>query len=148
MPEIRFYHLTRGGIMSALPQLLGKGLQSGRRIIVRVADDKAAEKIATDLWAFDKESFLPHGTKSDGHAADHPIWITPGNDNPNGATMLLTLGAPDPIVTDGFDLICDVFDGADEMALTAARARWAALKDADITRAYYQQTDSGWEKKA
>lgn len=148
MTEVRFYHITRGGVATALPQLISKGLQTGRRIVVRVADDVTAEKIANDLWTFDPDTFIPHGTKSDGNAALQPVWITPASDNPNNANMLLAVGANDYGTIDNIELICDLFDGNDDANVTAARARWKTLQAAGHTLTYWQQGETGWEKKA
>lgn len=147
MPEIRFYHLNRTSLRDALPQLLNKAIGGGKRVIVRVADDVATEKLAGELWTYHPDTFLPHGTKSDGFAEMQPIWITPKNDNPNGATTILMLAPYTPEDMAGYDLICDVFDGADDDALTAARARWKELKDTGLNPTYWQQSDKGWEKK-
>jgi DNA polymerase-3 subunit chi len=40
-----------------------------------------------------------------------------------------------------------MFDGNDEAALAAARARWKAAKEAGHTLTYWQQTEKGWEKR-
>jgi DNA polymerase-3 subunit chi len=45
-------------------------------------------------------------------------------------------------------MCCEIFDGRDEDAVTAARSRWKSYKDAGHTLAYYQQNDMGrWEQK-
>ena len=47
------------------------------------------------------------------------------------------------------DYFYDLFDGNDEEAVSAARARWKRAKDAGHTLAYWQQSESGgWVKKA
>ena len=48
-----------------------------------------------------------------------------------------------------FDLVCELFDGRDEAAVTAARSRWQSYKDAGHDLTYWQQTERGsWEQKA
>jgi DNA polymerase-3 subunit chi len=43
--------------------------------------------------------------------------------------------------------VCEIFDGSDEDAVTAARARWKTLKESGHDLAYWRQTESGgWEK--
>jgi len=44
--------------------------------------------------------------------------------------------------------VLDLFDGGDDAALAAARARWKAAKAAGHELAYWQQGARGWEKKA
>ena len=42
-----------------------------------------------------------------------------------------------------------IFDGRDEAALTSARARWKALKEAGADLAYWRQSAEGsWEQAA
>lgn len=148
MTEIRFYHLQTKTLEQALPELLTKALASGRRIVVRTSGKAATEALDVHLWTYRDDSFLPHGSARDGHAARQPVWLTEGTDNPNGADMLvLTEGAAAEGI-EAFALCCDVFDGADDGAVAAARRRWKAVKDSDHEITYWQQTEKGWEKKA
>jgi DNA polymerase-3 subunit chi len=148
MTEVRFYHLLTRTVDQALPEILQKGLGAGHRIVVRTRDDAEAEKLAAHLWTFREDSFLPHGTKKDGHADKQPIWITPGTDTPNSATMAVILNGA-PLEPDApFTLCCDLFDGNDEAATAAARVRWKTYKDLNFSLAYWQQTDKGWVQKA
>lgn len=148
MTEIRFYHLQTRGVDQALPEILQKALGAGHRIVVRTKDAAETERLNQHLWTWRPDSFLPHGSAKDGHAADQPIWLTPGDDNPNGAKVLMTTCGALPEAPDDFILCCDLFDGRDETALTAARARWKALKDSGHSLTYWQQTEKGWEQKA
>ncbi len=148
MTEIRFYHLTLRGVDQALPEILQKAHAAGHRIVVRARDAADAERLNQLLWTWKADSFLPHGTAKDGHAADQPIWLTAGDDNPNNATVLVvTAGqtATDPIA---YTLCCDLFDGRDDAQIAAARTRWQHYKDAGHTLTYWQQGERGWEQKA
>jgi DNA polymerase-3 subunit chi len=91
---------------------------------------------------------LPHGTAKDGFAADQPVWLSEHDENPNGAAFLfLTDGATSARLGD-FERCFELFDGNDEAAVAAARARWAALKAQGHTLTYWQQTDAGaWERR-
>ncbi len=40
MTEIRFYHLTRATLETALPQMLEKTLERGQRAVVRVGSQE------------------------------------------------------------------------------------------------------------
>ncbi len=148
MTDIRFYHLQTKSIDQALPELLTKALAAGHRVLVRCADKTAVETLNDQLWTFRPDSFLPHGSAKDGHAARQPVYLTESDDNPNNANVLILAGgsaADDPAP---FALCCDVFDGRDESALAAARARWKAWSAAGHAVTYWQQTEKGWEKKA
>lgn len=146
--EVRFYHLVRSSMESALPAILSKAIGTGQRVVVKTADAAAAEILADQLWSFDEQSFLPHGTKKDGHAARQPIWLTPGDDNPNGATILILTGGAATEKTADFTLCCEMLDGNDEAQVAAAREKWKVYKEAGYAVTYWKQTDTGgWEKK-
>ena len=84
MTEVGFYHLTRSTLDEALPRLLEKAYAAGNRVLVRVGDPERLELLNRALWTYGKESFLPHGTRSDGFAEDQPIYLTTQVENPNG----------------------------------------------------------------
>lgn len=151
MTEIRFYHLTTKPLEQALPEILGKALSTGRRAVIKAPDDKSVEALNTHLWTYSPDSFLPHGSKKDGKefAPDQPIWLTSDNDNPNGADLLILTGGAESDKIGDFALCCEMLDGNDDAAVTAARARWKTYKDAGHDLTYWQQTPTGgWEKKA
>ncbi|HET8729159.1 MAG TPA: DNA polymerase III subunit chi [Alphaproteobacteria bacterium] len=148
MTEIRFYHLLRKTLEQALPELLEKCRERGWRAVVVAGSEERVEQMAQHLWTYNERSFLPHGTKRDGEAADQPIWLTDRDENPNGATVLFLTDGATSAQVDAFTLVCDLFDGNDPGALQAARERWKARKDEGHTLAYWQQDDAGrWQEK-
>jgi DNA polymerase-3 subunit chi len=148
VPEIRFYHLTARTLEQALPLLLEKTVQRGWRAVVQLGSEERVEALAGHLWTYARDGFLPHGTARDGFAADQPIWITDRAENPNGATVLFVADGADYDGARPFDLVCDLFDGREEEAVTAARARWARWRTAGFSLVYYQQgTDGAWSEK-
>lgn len=147
MTDIRFYHLDRQSLEQVLPSLLSRALDQGHRIVVKTSDEKQAERLNETLWVYDPNSFLPHGTAKDGFADKQPVWITVSDENPNNADLLvLTQGTQSPAIAD-FKLCCEMLDGNDEQAVSAARTRWKAYKDAGHSVTYWQQSAKGWEKK-
>jgi len=149
MTEVRFYHLTTAPLERALPQLLEKTLQRSKRALVLASSEERVEALASHLWTYDDRSFLPHGTRVDGHAHDQPIWLATDPANPNGAHYLfLTDGARVESV-DGFELCALLFDGGDPQAVAAAREDWRRLKAAGHQLTYWQQDEAGrWHRKA
>lgn len=146
MTEIRFYHLLTTTLERALPQLLEKVLARGDRAVVVAGSDERVAALDTALWTYDDRSFLPHGTKQDGHAGEQPVWLTATPENPNGAKVLiLTDGATaDPA---GWSLVLEIFDGNSDEAVAAARARWQAHKDGGHDLTYWKQDAAGkWQK--
>ena len=144
MTEIRFYHMTRSSLDKALPELLEKTLQKGWRAVVWAKNNDEITEISSLLWSFKPESFLPHGTKKDGHEAETPIWLTAKAENPNGAQVLFVVDGRPVEAMEGIDLVCDLFDGLDGEAEAAARQRWTAYKKQKHTLAYWKQTENGW----
>jgi DNA polymerase III subunit chi len=145
--EIGFYHLLTTPVDRALPRLLERARAQGYRMVVRAASPDRVEHLNSVLWTYDEASFLPHGSARDGDAANQPIWLTDGNDNPNAATMLVLVDSAEPGDLTPYLRIADLFDGSDEAAVEAARGRWRRLKAAGHTLTYWQQTGAGWEKK-
>jgi DNA polymerase-3 subunit chi len=145
--EIGFYHLLTTPLDRALPRLLERARSQGYRIVVRAASTDRVEHVNAALWTYDEASFLPHGSARDGNAANQPIWLTDGDDNPNAATMLVLVDGAEPGDLTPYSRCADLFDGNDEAALEAARARWRRAKAAGHTLTYWQQTGAGWEKK-
>jgi DNA polymerase-3 subunit chi len=146
MAAIGFYHLTRTNVAGALPALLGRTLAAGERAVVRGTMAEAIEALDASLWLSANPDWLPHGTAASGFSGDQPIWLTTADDVPNGARFLFLIdGASTDLAQ--FDRVFDLFDGNDEAAVKAARARWVAAKAAGHELTYWQQTDRGWSRK-
>lgn len=149
MPEVRFYHLTRGTLESALAVMLPRVLERGQKAVIQLGSQERAEALASYLWTFDDTSFLPHGTEKDGSAERQPIWLTSKDESaPNGAEVLFLGDGADSSHLERYGLCVFLFDGQDEEALSAARERWRALKAAGHDLTYWQQDNEGrWAKK-
>jgi len=149
MTEIRFYHLQRIGLERALPQLLEKTLERGWRAVVMAGSEERVNALNGQLWTYANDSFLPHGTRREGHPELQPVWLTERDENPNDATVLFLVDGADSEQVGGYDLCCDLFDGRDEAAVERARDRWRARKETGHKLTYWQQDESGrWELKA
>lgn len=148
MVEVSFYHLQREPLEQALPKLLEKACERGLRAVVLAGSAERVAALNQRLWTYSREAFLPHGAAEDGHAADQPIFLTTEEENPNGATVLVTVDGVDAGFMSDFERAVDMFDGNDEAALAAARERWKAAKAAGHDVTYWQQGPKGWEKKA
>lgn len=149
MTDIAFYHLTKFSLEQALPKLLEKTLQVEKRAVVQVGSSERADALANELWTYQPDSWLPHGTAKDGHAERQPIWITPDQENPNGAQFVFLCDSAERGDLDSFERCFVVFDGKSDQAVQLARGQWKTFKDAGHDLTYWQQTDTGgWEKKA
>ncbi len=148
MTEIRFYHLTRATLESALPQMLEKTLERGQRAVVRASSEDRVEALTSWLWTYRDRSFLPHGSAKDGHGELQPVWLTDQDERPNGAQVLFLTDGAASARLDDYELCAVLFDGNDEAALAAAREQWRGLKDSDHDLTYWQQDAQGrWEKQ-
>lgn len=144
MSEINFYHLTRSSLEHALPDLLQKTLAKGWRAVVMAGSDERVEALTQHLWTFRADSFLPHGSKKDGHAEQQPIWMTCADERPNEAEVLfLTDGATTARASD-YVRVCNMFDGTNDEAVAAARAQWKKWKAEGHTLSYWKQEEHGW----
>ncbi len=147
MAEVGFYHLTRTPLDQALPRLLGRTLAAGERAVVRCP---AAERVAAldkALWECAEPDWLPHGTEADGDADLQPVWLTATDEAPNGARFLFLVEGAEAADLAPYTRVFDLFDGRDEAAVAAARARWQAARAAGHTLSYLQQGARGWEKR-
>lgn len=149
MTEIGFYHLQRSPLERALPMLLEKVLEAGKRAVVVAGSEERVEQLNGVLWTYRPDSFIPHGSARDGNAEAQPIWLSTTPENPNDAGILVLTDGATADSFDGFERCLEMFDGKDDAAVAAARERWTAYKEAGHEVVYYQQTESGgWEKKA
>lgn len=149
MPDVMFYHLERQGLDEVLPKLLGKTLERGWRAVVQAGSKPRVDAINAALWTFQDDSFLPHGREEDGFPSEQPIYLTTGDETPNGARIRFVVDGAQCQAFDAFDRVVFVFDGADAEAVKRARDDWKAAKAAGCDLTYWQQDRSGkWVKKA
>jgi len=148
--EVLFYHLQRQPLEAVLPTLLEKSLERGWRAVVQAVSHERLSALDDHLWTYRDESFLPHGTDREAHAADQPVVLTTGTGNPNGASIRFLLeGAEIPSDAERYQRMVILFDGSDPQALALAREQWRAVKEAGHEATYWQQDDRGrWERKA
>jgi DNA polymerase-3 subunit chi len=146
--DVKFFHLMRRKTEQALPEIVTKAVErDGLRVVIKTPHADRTAAIDQSLWA-EPLSFLPHGTVYDGSETQQPVFITTEDDNPNGATMLVLTDGVESAMVGKYDLCCEVFEDADEAAVTAARTKWKEYKDKGYTLTYFQQDDDGrWTKK-
>jgi DNA polymerase-3 subunit chi len=149
MAEIGFYHLTRTRLQEALPRLLGRVLATGGRAFVLCAEAERAKALDAALWLAADPDWLPHGLAGGPNDALQPVLLGTEDTAPaNGARFLVLVDGAESARLAEFDRVLDLFDGADEEAVAAARRRWAAAKAAGHALTYWQQGPAGWQKKA
>jgi len=147
MTEIRFYHLTRKSLEQALPELLEKTLERGWRAVVMASSPERVEALTQHLWLYRADSFLPHGNAKDGNAEEQPVWLTVEDERPNNADVLFLTDGASSSHPDDYTRVCELFDGNNETAVAAARARWKNYKASGHDVSYWQQGDRGWSRQ-
>ena len=148
MTEVSFYHLERTPLETALPKLLEKVLAHDWRALVVAASSDRVEALNAALWTYGQRSFLPHGSAADGHAEDQPIFLSTEADNLNGAQVLVLVDGVDVADIEAYERVLDLFDGASEQAVAAARERWRVRAQGGHALTYWQQDEGGgWENK-
>jgi DNA polymerase-3 subunit chi len=146
MTEIGFYHLTRSTLAQALPQLLSRTLAAGQRALVVGSKTAGLDALSAALWA--QPAWLPHGSPAEGDSDLQPIWLSTEAEPLNGARYLFLVEGAETDRIQDYERVFDLFDGNDVDAVAAARLRWKTRKEAGHTLAYWQQTESSWQKKA
>ncbi|MBU2531414.1 MAG: DNA polymerase III subunit chi [Alphaproteobacteria bacterium] len=148
MAEILFYRLERQTLDEVLPTLLERSLQRGWRAVVQAGSPERLEALDNLLWTYRENSFLPHGTKRDGHEALQPIYLTDDDSNPNGATVRFLVEGADLVPPEGYDRLVFLFDGADATALEQARSAWKEARSTMHEATYWRQdADGRWLKQ-
>jgi DNA polymerase III subunit chi len=148
MGEFRFHHCERRRVDEAMPALLERALEEGRRVVVRASSEEMVAALNDRLWTYDDAGFLPHGAAGDGDPTVQPIFLTARVENPNRATLLLRLSGAEMAPEDAeFDPVLLMFDGRDGDSLADARAEWRRLKDEGHAISYWREGDEGgWER--
>ncbi len=149
MTQILFYHLDRQPLEKVLPQLLERSRTRGWRVVVQADSEERVEALSALLWSYADDSFLPHGTARDGLAAMQPIWLTPGDDNPNAATVRFFVGGAMPTRYDGLDRAVLMIDGGDAETIDRARIVWKDAASQGHEISYWRQDEDGrWQDRA
>jgi DNA polymerase III subunit chi len=147
MPEISFYQLSVFPLEKALPKLLEKVYASGKRAVIVTDTEISVKELNNLLWNYREDSFLPHGAAGDSFPEEQPLYITSGNENPAGATIVVATHGAEPQDVESYERYLDLFDGNDQAQLVQARARWKKYKEKGYIMTYWQQTHKGgWEK--
>lgn len=147
--EVLFYHLERQPLEKVLPNLLERTLARGWKAVVQAGSAERLDAIDHALWTYAEDSFLPHGQRKAGYSEEQPVFLTTGDETPNGAGVRFFVDGATAATFNGFVRIVYLFDGNDPEAVAVARGQWKEAKAAGCTVTYWQQTEQGrWERKA
>ncbi len=145
--RVDFYHLTAMPLERALPQIAGRVVAGGGRLLVVEADEARRAGLDRMLWAHAPDSFLPHGVIGGAHDARQPVLIAGEMDAANGARNIALV---DGVWRDDALDFERVFHFFADDSIVQARAAWRGLAARDgVERYYWKQNDAGrWEEAA
>lgn len=147
--DVLFYHLNNQSLEKALPSLVERTLARGWRAVVQAGSDERLEAIDMALWTYADDSFLPHGTAKAGPGDEQPVYLTTGDETPNGAGVRFLVDGAQARAFTGIERLVFMFDGHDDEAVQSARQSWKSAKAAGCTVTYWQQSPDGrWVKKS
>jgi DNA polymerase-3 subunit chi len=147
MIQVSFYHLSKTPVEKALPRLLEKVLDSGKRAVVLTSSESRIQPLSDAMWIYTPLGFLTHGTPKTGKAERQPIWVDCIDHNPNGASFIVLVDGAATTQTQGIERILEIFDGFDGEAVASARVKWKEYSSLGYETAYWRQNDKGaWEK--
>ncbi|MBX9796756.1 DNA polymerase III subunit chi [Sphingomonas sp.] len=142
--QVDFYHLTRQPVERVVPQLAERVVAGGGRLLIVSADPAQRALIDARLWDYAPASFLPHAEAGGAADAEQPVLIAGDSAAGNGARHILIADGQWRDAALGFDRAFHLFD---DSVITAARAAWKALANAEgVERRYWKQGERGWEQ--
>tara|TARA_B100001123_G_scaffold240224_1_gene268762 strand:- start:31 stop:483 length:453 start_codon:yes stop_codon:yes gene_type:complete len=148
MTKFAFYQLDRMPLDRALPQLLNKVIAQNCRVLVRTRTEEELNHLNRLLWTYDADSFLPHGTSSDGFDSEQPIYLTTSDVNPNYASVEVLVGGAGHSRKGNFERTLDLFEGDDPNARAAATKRRRSLSVAGESVTFWRQSIDGvWKRE-
>jgi DNA polymerase III subunit chi len=148
MPAL-FYHLTRSTEEALIRTLVTRAMGQGWRVMVRGTDDATLRRLDTRLWTEPEDGFLPHGLQGGDADADQPVLLGQGVAT-NGAQGVILIGGAlaDAAEARALTRLWVLFDGADDAAVTQARALWRTLTEGGVDAEYWSEDGGKWAKTA
>jgi DNA polymerase-3 subunit chi len=130
---------------------LERALARSWRSVVQLGDAARVAVVDDYLWTFRDDSFLPHARAGEGEATHQPVWLTDGDDNPNGAALRVLMDGVDPAAAAHdpcYQRVLILFDGQDESLVAQARQAWQGLRETAAGElSYWQQDEDGQFQK-
>ena len=150
MIEIGFYQLAERRAEAVLPQLVGKALAAGHRIVVRSSDSALLNSLDDALWRQPADSFVPHCIDSElapEQFASQPVLLSSaGLPAANAADCLAQIGGDLPDDLAGLTRVPFLFDAE---GAEVARNRWRRLAKAEgVNPVYWREAEGGRFEKA
>jgi len=125
LTRIEFVKLNRPERARVLCELAEEFSLAGQRVLVMVQDDNQGVTLDRFMWTWKKAAFLPHVYQNGSvECHDEQVVIVAGEENPNGAQVLL-MGAPCSMeFIRHFRHVVDFAEAFDEDRLEVSRQRF------------------------
>ncbi|HJD55481.1 MAG TPA: DNA polymerase III subunit chi [Rickettsia endosymbiont of Pyrocoelia pectoralis] len=91
MQQFSIYQTTDELLLKAIFLLIEKCYYSDLKSVVLTVDTDQQEMLNKNLWTYSRKQFIPHGSKLDPKPEKQPVYITDELQNPNDATVLISL---------------------------------------------------------
>lgn len=145
--RVDFYHLTATPLERALPQIAGKLVEGGERLLIVAGDEALRANLDRLLWTYAADSFMPHAQAGAGDDSAQPVLIAAEPRAGNDARNIALVDGVWRAEALGFDRAFHFFG---EEAIAAARAAWRGLaEETDVERRYWKQDERGrWSQAA
>lgn len=135
MTRVQFYHNTEDPLALAC-ELVERAVSGGRKVVLRLPDVTAANRLDHMLWSFDPLAFIPHVMAGSPLAPETPVIITHGGDTAHDAAadhddLLFNLGPASPPEFERYRMLIEIV-GLDEGERQAARQRWMHYKSCGL----------------
>jgi len=130
LTRIEFVKLDRPERARVLCELAEEFCLAGRRVLVVVQDDNQGVTLDRFMWTWKAGAFIPHAYDNGSvECHDEPVVIVAGEENPNGAEVLL-MGAPCSLdFVRHFQHVIDFAEAFDETRLAVSRERFKEYRE-------------------
>ena len=146
---VLFYHLMQGTVEDTVASLLTRAVGQGWRVMVRGTDAGRLDRLDARLWTDPPEGFLPHGRAGGLHDADQPVLLGSGAAVNGAQALMLVDGAvASEAEAAAMERVWLLFEGADPVAVEAARAEWRRITGAGVAAQYWSDEGGRWAMKA
>jgi DNA polymerase-3 subunit chi len=141
MTQISFFHGTHNRLQ-AVAAWLGRECREGRQVLVYVPAEERSKELDRLLWTTPATGFTPNCNSDEGLAAETPVLLASGLDNPPHDKCLLNLSNEIPPGFSRFQQLIEIISVAEDDRLPGReryryyRERGYPLETRDIAEGF------------
>ncbi len=130
MTHVEFIKLNRPERARILCDLAEEFYLAGQRVLVMVQNDNQGVTLDQFMWTWKKGAFVPHVYENGSvECHDEPVVIVAGEENPNGAQVLLMGVQCSLEFIRHFQHVIDFAETFDEASLEESRERFRSYRE-------------------